>query len=184
MSAVLEATSPLHLLRFTNLSRLSSLAACSTKILVFARQHKAGTLGVEHHHAIVAHLEQTREKPKLEETLANEKRSIGLRHTAVASGSLISMVSWLECLELPCHEIASALASLGVAHGELGDTVQQCQLLQLSLTTFLEVCPSDSTEGDAVTAVFAEYCEALLRIRRWDALPQPTKFHKFLSSGK
>eukprot|EP00971_Amphidinium_carterae_P249444 4951364-Amphidinium_carterae.1 len=114
---------------------------------------------------------------ELEETLANEERSLGPRHPDVAStltkladlhgllGDVARQRELLvqaldiqqECFESPCHEIALTLAELGSVHGELGDAVQMCQFLKTSLTMFAEVGFPDS---DARDAVLLDYCEA------------------------
>eukprot|EP00971_Amphidinium_carterae_P275966 5475894-Amphidinium_carterae.1 len=54
--------------------------------------------------------------------------------------------------------IASTLAKLGETHGELGDAVQKCLFLKMSLTMYAQVCPPNSDERDvALTEYFKAY---------------------------
>eukprot|EP00971_Amphidinium_carterae_P159003 3152589-Amphidinium_carterae.1 len=78
-----------------------------------------------------------------------------------------SMISWHKLLKSrrspsksPCHEIASTLAKSGLAHGELADAVQQCQLLNMSLTMYAKVCSPDSDERDHGYHVLIQYRKA------------------------
>eukprot|EP00971_Amphidinium_carterae_P114501 2268653-Amphidinium_carterae.2 len=87
--------------------------------------------------------------------------------------SLISMVSWVmwqgsviiswqellkssrSPLESPCHEIASTRAVGCVSHGVLGNTVQQCQFLKMSLTMRAEPCTAGSDGRDRLLVAYS-----------------------------